>query len=1549
MAKYRITSIPQGLDQFRKGGVKRDRKTGYWKAKKKNTNSIINYTPPSDSDTQDFIPQGYFDNTMGPSVGGTPMNDLARARLNRNQIQLAGNQRPLTPDEEVFQFNAGYDATADQVNDPLAFVCPQGQIDYMGKCISEEAYIKLSQEEMDRWEYNFDQSHKRRLQGTIDELNEKRMQNYQFQVAQAQEKFGEHIEDYYAKVSKSKKSDKVEPFNNVEVSSLTDLIPVKDENGQPIINPETGEPITETREDLLKKQFLIIKNDDGKADLYPLDIVGKKIVHNGFQAEQFQNIWGIDKKQVKEQLGPFLKAAKENYEGEVSQYIVKNALEKGKSAEEVIEGLSSRVGYQPELKKTFQKKTQKQIDDAYEEVKKSLLDSYDIIGQGDPTQPTPITDDMFASGEDLQTAWEKKYHPDPFDPYYTNKQKYIDEQTNTFNSLTNNKVSDDSGYALPKTSVISDRYADMDAQYEQDIKRNYDQELKPTFSSKEFNEAVGNYVSQMSSFGAKDILKDAFKSLESDPNLKSKFTNAILTGQGASAFDDLLSLKTKDDKGEERSYSSILQDQTNKTFQAAASHFGQNFMRDVPLSEIKPEITIGQKIQDVLANPIKSIEYFMDDRKQMWDPGDTKTFSEKRYLQKEKGLDYGIDESVFTPLNVASWMAAPELALNPIKIGTELAEYYNDDNLAKGVANQLIDVGTSLGLTKGLNTLMRGKPLSALGQLYSSPLVNYGMLANAIRPDGTFSQAKDYFNQGNIEDALKTAGWGALEVGPMATGLTKGVKNLLTTGEIPIPGRYGLQYSLPSGKSISLTPRGTENAFNTSAKQYFSTPQGSKEYRNLIQKYFFDPSARPGSKLYREPAEAALSNQITSNLITTANEGENFFGPQFTFSPSGLVNTEGTKSLLDFGKAGQLKLTGLQQPASLEYELLKSVGPNAFNLLNTKPVVKGYLPSGLPSGLNYKKGGALPKANNGLTVALRNLGNTAKTAYNDLSYGKNLLKYAWNSPALKFDPNVVEGLMPQSQALFNTVKDLSLNDLNQKILLKDYELSSNPYTGRFGSIDENRKQMFDAMMLNAGIEAPEPLVMTRRIDLNKPNLYNLTSGIYEPNRPLSFSAGRDSVGNKTFSGGKDRLVMSLNPGKYNILKNSYSPLNELELSEYEKFLLNLGYGPEEILNYRRSVNAIRSHERELMTPSNASFGELGRVKNNFGGIDVITEPIGIKYEKGGALPKKRFGGLTRFTGTGKSLPPAVLEGFNAAPNAMNMLSGLTGIVKTTPKIDQSIMNRISNIKPDSYTPIKYEGESYAPVNQEWVSVSPDDYNIINPETEAPMIDPNWMELGKDDANVSLNDYISKLPSYGSETFKGVGDFTFKDFSDGWEARNAMMRMADNPQDLIGKSDFFTETDLIKMVEEQNEWQKARNKYEEMYPFDIGDLFATSSENELEYDRLFSNLYPNVGLPNFRSKFILPHQEALLQENMPWQYFLQQKGMLDPVQLKNINKNENVLNTWREDINTPYKGSDAWKEISSQRGYKNKKGGVVTTLSKKEINKYVKDGYIVEEV
>ena len=338
-----------------------------------------------------------------------------------------------------------------------------------------------------------------------------------------------------------------------------------------------------------------------------------------------------------------------------------------------------------------------------------------------------------------------------------------------------------------------------------------------------------------------------------------------------------------------------------------------------------------------------------------------------------------------------------------------------------------------------------------------------------------------------------------------------------------------------------------------------------------------------------------------------------------------------------------------------------------------------------------------------------------------------------------------------------------------------------------------------------------------------------------------------------------------------------------------------------------------------------------------------------------------------------------------------------------PTLDRNTNDLINNIPPDSFSPIRF-GDDYAAKDHEWVYVDPENYN--NSE--------DWKELGKKDANETLNYSLSRLPKYGSETFKGVGDFEFEPWSDGWQVRNDMMNAFDKPQWAASNKDFFSRDEFNDLLMKQLEYDMARMKFDEMHPEDPSNMLLGALRGEPNRkDELFANLFPGIGLPNWRSKFTTPEQESFLRERvMDYNPTVRQMGKLNPASLKTLNVGldtlpktykdlvnpsevdrwlktapakdvvsemreglgvklsdiqnatpeqleawrqqivkkmyNQTLQRWNNDINTPFKGSDAWKEISSQPGYKNKNGGISMKLSKTEIDKYVKEGYIVEE-
>jgi hypothetical protein len=141
--------------------------------------------------------------------------------------------------------------------------------------------------------------------------------------------------------------------------------------------------------------------------------------------------------------------------------------------------------------------------------------------------------------------------------------------------------------------------------------------------------------------------------------------------------------------------------------------------------------------------------------------------------------------------------------------------------------------------------------------------------------------------------------------------------------------------------------------------------------------------------------------------------------------------------------------------------------------------------------------------------------------------------------------------------------------------------------------------------------------MSRRIKSGNPELFNLKNGVYTPGRPTSWSAGRDAVGNESYSGGVDRMVMKLPKGKNRVLKNPYESLNADQLTKYKEELRQKGITDPESIEYHLSMfNENRPQERELLLDPYVDLKKMGKVKNSFGGYDYVMKP---KFYKNGGL------------------------------------------------------------------------------------------------------------------------------------------------------------------------------------------------------------------------------------------------------------------------------------------------------------------------------------------
>lgn len=1286
MAKYRITSIPQSLPKAQNGGLK------------KLSTNIQNFVYPR------LHPRG---SKKTAPVVNEPMTEVQGVQEN-----------PMW-------------------NDMLSSVdkgetCPPGKYPYndengnwTGQCLTESEYQVAADKDFKDWDNKWDKKFNPITQSIQDERRKLRTEDSD----RGRNDYDESAKTYYETFNKSKKGDKIKPFQSLPTHVTDSKTPVIDEEGNPVLG-EDGQPLMESFENQLKNKYLVIKNDRGFTDLYPKDIVHNRILKNGFQADQFVNTWGLDRKQVEEQMGPLMEGAMENYTSEVTQSVVKKAVNEGKTTDQVISELSPKVGTKTGLKTKFAEPTKKIIDDVYAQVQEELVNS--LSG---PTKSSWLDDNTFLSDNPVD-AFEKSKtsmtNPGEYLGYIKNKYERGDKEYNKYKKDPKNNYEPNYTYAN-----IDDQFADMRSQVAAKKRVDYEvgaQEARKEGELTEFNDAAGKYISNLSANDLKYFINQALTKAGTTQVGKLDILNTVQNNP-EKIYSKLLELES-DEKvnGKTQTYSDLFSDAANTSFGMAAKHNKENIKNGNGINEN----TSGNKLRDVLKYPLDALYFAANPKEEMW--GDSNlSYDTKLGIQKEKGVDLGVMGND-NPLSILRNFT-PLQAFNPFKIGMNLKKGYDQGNLTSALGHELVDMGTSYGLGKGFNAL------------------------------------------GNLKYANRMAA------------------------------------------------------------------------------------------------------------------GNNLLG-------SGLKNTIGLKKGLG------TVLSGFNNP-------LMNLGMLALVPENIKDV-KDEFEAG-----NYK------------------------------SAALNALFAYW-----------------AAKPAFNTFKNLNA-------LRKPGTVLSNPnfntqYTG-----------LYDAATPGSGIALGHPGLHTA-----EPVFESITNPLNKLGKGLGFGE---------FSILKQNQGLNTHMFDHEIKNlNLYTQF----LDTYTSYLLP----PKSKKFYKDLIKKIKQQDNFASKKQNE---ELQRLKT--GNFDFTRKVYGSaepKFNEGGELPKAQYG----LESIGKMLKPTneFRNTINSLHNVDDILPGISPIMRSmskpkntfiktdVPKVD---LTKYRN-SPGGKSAIRYGNEPHP--GEEWYNIDPADY------------DTNWKEEGLTDASNSLKKYLLNSPEHGPDLFKGVGEFKFKDLSDGWAARNAMMNMASDPQKMLGDNDFFSPSAFKNFLTNQKKWEAAKSQFDEMNPEDPATAMWRTFSGNHERNELFSNLFPNVFLPNFRSKFTTPEQESFLRESDLENFTIPKRNALSKVSLNALSKNnnstdklprsyqdlinaskDNFLNTspvkdvviemrgvlglkiediqnatpeqlekwrqkiitnmnkqkfdrWKYDISVPFTGGNAYKQISDVPGYKNKKGGVVTSLSKKEIDQYVKDGYIIED-
>jgi hypothetical protein len=778
MAKYRISSIPQSLPKNQRGGL--------FKKKKEKQNSIINYTPPSEETmVQGIEPQnnlGYnFNAPALPTAESFPTYDIGAQDYGRERtaeevantfsqpfmwsqgetqpaydytynfrnplrnpatensyqyslqsklgLPYTGNpieQRTIHMPEKFFP---DYFAPVTETGEPLT--CTDGKIAYKGQCITEEAYAIIAQRELDQEDFQFQKDQEERNKKFELEMAEIRKQNEE----QSDRLYKYGVDAYFDRFNKAKKSDKIDPYESVYTSDLQYMVPVKDQNGEPMFDEKTGEPLMETAEEKLKRNgFFVHRTENGYSELYPIKVMKDRIWNNGFQADQFKNYWGLDPKQVKEQLGDLMNTSKSVYDETMYYNILNKALEEGVSPNEAAGMFSTKLGYADAFRKDYVPKVQADMDKAYEQfIDETLKDLRKEIGvkednKGWVTNDNSKKDDKQNVNFDFYNNFYKDAYDESgkltsreFDPIGQYAQKWIDSaptqkekiaRQKKVNAIKNKdysavgKKAYDESLNAPGSGYLGDPFEGLS---NQQITNTYGDRMQTLRSNqyKEFNDrATGNAIDASNQAiktkmeadlaEATGFNKD-FKTFMGNRNKQNIYTTyrTALKDENINEADKAQILAALKKNGPQGALDLVMNreavnssDSDNSFFKptyndqlSSIGSIGQyyNMVTGDRVTAGKPaqEIGIGTKIWDVVTNPGDALYYAMNGRgESMWDNWNV-SYNDRKEAERRFGTDLG----TYKDVNPMSMVLDIANTVSPFNWGDEMARGYQANGL----------------------------------------------------------------------------------------------------------------------------------------------------------------------------------------------------------------------------------------------------------------------------------------------------------------------------------------------------------------------------------------------------------------------------------------------------------------------------------------------------------------------------------------------------------------------------------------------------------------------------------------------------------------------------------------------------------------------------------------------------------------------------------------------------------------------------------------------------------------------------------------------------
>jgi len=648
--------------------------------------------------------------------------------------------------------------------------CPPGKYPYNGECLTETEYIAASNADMNKEQKDYEAKYLARQEDNeakslarkidfVKQINDIRSKTNDEHARWEADDTNRYLETF----AKSKKQDKIEPYKKFPEYKVT-----------PELEAE------------FKNNFLVHKKD-GFVELFPKNIVQDRIITNGFQADQFKNYWGLDPEQVKEQLGDLMAAAKANYEEEVTKNILTKAIEQGKPVDQVIKGLSPKLGQQSNLKATFEKPTNKIINDAFSE----LYNNIDSIPGSDGSL---VEQDrkIFLESSDPMDAWERKYHsgPNNLGDFLTYQSKKIDRGNKAYSDWMDKygKSGQYDGLTFAKDDAMAN-VRNTNMLRNQNLNQKNASAAANTAKAEDYTKAVEEYVSNLGMDTTKQVLKQALDAAGSNSKAKLEILKSFHEDPN-DAMQKLLGQKTGNKK---QTYNDVLNERVNTLFTLNQNR--DNMKQGTGINEN----TTGSKIKDVLTNPYDAAYFAMNPRKEMWG-NSNQSYITRTDIQNETGVDMGLMPND-NPLSIIRDYTLLQAA-NPFKIGTNLRKGYDKGEFLSAAGDELFDIGSKVGLMKGLSAITKGakwympnvvKPL--VSNIFANPISQLSYYANA---PGFATSAYDNFQQGNYGSAALDA-LGVLPALGGAKNTIKTLNSLKTPGtmmtNLSPESRYALTYN----------------------------------------------------------------------------------------------------------------------------------------------------------------------------------------------------------------------------------------------------------------------------------------------------------------------------------------------------------------------------------------------------------------------------------------------------------------------------------------------------------------------------------------------------------------------------------------------------------------------------------------------------------------------------------------------------------------------------------------------------------------------------------